>query len=200
MNEPRQQLLAGAALAKDQHRRRQFGDLVHQIDDVAGDLAVADDELALALVGHLRRQRHHLPIQVLPLAGVPHERPQLVVVEVFGDVVVGAMLHRLHGGFDIGDRRDHDDLDQAVVLFDDAQHFEAADARQPDIEQNQVDVFAIENGKGRFAAGDPQHAIIALEDGGERVPHPLVIIDDEDGLGLGAHLAGIAAGGIVAGG
>ena len=36
VDQPRQQLLAGAALAEDQHRRRQLGDLVHQVDDVAG--------------------------------------------------------------------------------------------------------------------------------------------------------------------
>jgi hypothetical protein len=39
VNQPRQQLLAGAALAEDQHRRRQLRDLVHQIDDVARHLA-----------------------------------------------------------------------------------------------------------------------------------------------------------------
>ena len=54
VNEPRQQLLAGAALAEDQHGRRQLRDLVHEIDDVARHLARADDELALGLVGDLR--------------------------------------------------------------------------------------------------------------------------------------------------
>ena len=118
-------------------------------------LARADDELALGLIGDLRRQRQHLPVQVLPLARVAHERSQLVVVEVLGDVVIGAVLHRLHGGLDLVDGRDHDDLDQAVVLLDDPQHLEAADARQADVEQDQVDVLAVEDGQRRFAAGDP---------------------------------------------
>ena len=136
VNQPRQQLLAGAALAEDQHRRRQLGDLVHQIDDVARHLARPDDELALGLVGDLRRQRQHLPVEILPLARVAHQRAQLVVVEILGDVVIGAVLHRLHGGLDLVDRRDHDDFDQAVVLLDDAQDFEAADAGQADVEQH----------------------------------------------------------------
>ena len=107
-----------------------------------------DDELALGLVGDLRRQRQHLAVQILPLARVAHERAQLVVVEVLGDVVIGAVLHRLHGGLDLVDRRDHDDLDQAVVLLDDAEDLEAADAGQPDVEQHQVDVFAVEDRAG----------------------------------------------------
>ena len=35
VQQPREQLLAGSALAEDQHRRRQLRDLLHEIDDVA---------------------------------------------------------------------------------------------------------------------------------------------------------------------
>ena len=163
-------------------------------------LARADDELALGLIGDLRRQRQHLAIQILPLARVPHERAQLVVIEVLRDVVVGAVLHRLHGGLDLVDRRDHDDFDEAVVLLDDPQDLEAADARQPDVEQHQVDVFAVQDRQRRLAARDPQHAVLALEDGRQRVPHALVVVDDEDGLGLVAHRCWGEAARIVAGG
>ena len=187
VNQPREQLLARAALSEDQHRRRQLRDLVHQIDDVARDLARSDDELALGLIGDLGRQRQHLPVQVLPLAGVADERPELVVVEILGDVVIGAVLHRLHGRLDLVDGRDHDDLDEAVVFLDDAKHLEAADAGQPDIEQNQVDVLAIQNGQSRLSAATREHAVLPLQNRGQRVAHPLVVVDDEDGLGLVAH-------------
>ena len=160
-------------------------------------LARADDELALGLVGDLRRQRQHLAVQILPLAGVPHERPQLVVIEILGDVVVGAVLHRLHGRLDLVDGGDHDDFDEAVVLLDDPQDLEAADAGQPDVEQHQVDVLAVQDGQRGFAARDAQHAVLALEDRGQRVPHPLVVVDDEDGLGLVAHCAGVASRGVL---
>ena len=187
MNEPREQLLAGAALAEDQHRRRQLGNLVHQIDDVARHLARADDELAFGLIGDLRGEREDLAVQILPLARVAHERSQLVVVEILRDVVIRAELHRLHGGLDLGDGRDHQHLDEAVVLFDDAQHLESADARQPDVEQQEVDVFAIEDRQRGFAGRDAEHAILAFEDRSERIAHPFVVVDDEDGLRLGAH-------------
>ena len=129
VQQPREQLLAGPALAEDQHRRRQLRDLLHEIDDVADRAARADQELALALLGDLRAEGDDLPVQILPLARVPHERSQLVVFEVLRDVVVGAVLHRLHGRLDLVDGRDHDALDEAVVLLDDAEHVEAADAR-----------------------------------------------------------------------
>ena len=121
-------------------------------------------ELALALLGDLRAERDDLTVQILPLARVAHERSQLVVVEVLGDVVIGAVLHRLHGGLDLVDGRDHDALDEAVVLLDDAQHVEAADARQPDVEQDQVDVLLLQQRQRRFAARHRQDAVVALED------------------------------------
>jgi hypothetical protein len=189
VNQAREELLARAALPENQHGRRQLRDLVHQVDDVARHLAGADDELALGLVGDLRRQRQHLPVQVLPLARVADERAKLVVVEILADVVIGAVLHRLHGGFDFIDRRDHDDLDEAVVFLDDPQHLEPADAGKPDIQQDEVDVLLVEDRQRRLAAANPEHAIFAFQDRRQRIPHPLVVVDDENGLGLGAHLA-----------
>ena len=199
MNQAGEQLLARSALAENQHRRRELRDLVHEIDDVPRDLARADDELAFGLIGNLRRQRQHLTVQILTFARVAHERTQLVVVELLRDVVIGAVLHRLHGGLDVVDRRDHDDLDEAVVFLDDPQDFEAADAGKPDVEQDEIDVFAIEDRQRRFAARHAQHAVFAFEDCRERVPHPLVVVDDEDRFGFGAHELR-EPGGILAGG
>src|SRR5439155_2784459 len=44
MDQPREQLLAGAAFAEDEDGRRQLRDLVHEIDDIARTLARSDDE------------------------------------------------------------------------------------------------------------------------------------------------------------
>src|SRR4051794_29353812 len=62
VNQPREQLLAGAALAEYQDRGGQLRDLLHEIDDVARHLARPDDELAFGLVGDLRGQRQHLTV------------------------------------------------------------------------------------------------------------------------------------------
>ena len=182
VEEAREELLSRAALAENQHRRRELGDLVHQLDDLADLLARPDVELAVALLGDLRAERHDLAIQILPLAGVPHQRAELVVVEVLRDVVIGAVLHRLHGGLDLVDGRDHDALDQAVVLLDDAQDVEPADAGQADILQHHVDFLLAEQRQCGFAARHGQDPIVASEDRRDGVPHALIVVADQDGF------------------
>jgi len=86
----------------------------------------------------------------------------------------------------------HDHLDQTVVFLDDAQDLEAADARQADIEEYEIDVLLVENGERGFAAGDAQDSVIALENRGEGIPHSLVVVDDENGLRFLTHRAGSA--------
>ena len=180
VEEPRQELLARAALAENQHGRRKLRDLVHEFDDLADLLARPDVELAVALFGHLRAERHDLAIQILPFARVPHQRAELVVVEILRDVVVGAVLHRLHGSFDLVDGRDHDALDQAVVLLDDAEDVEAADAGQANVLQHHVDFLLAERREGGLAARHGQNPIVSPEDGRNRVPHALIVVADQD--------------------
>jgi hypothetical protein len=111
---------------------------------------------------------------------IAHEGAQQVLVEVLGDVVVGAGLHRLHRGLDVGDRGDHDAFDEGIVLLDDPQHVEAADAGQPHIEQQQPHLFLAQEQQCRLAARRRQDAVLRFEDGLERVAHRLVVIADQD--------------------
>ena len=75
VDHPRHQLLAGAALAEDEHGGRQVGHLVHAFEHLARGRARARHELAVAaLVAHLRGQRQHLAVQVLPFRGVGDDR------------------------------------------------------------------------------------------------------------------------------
>ena len=192
VQQPREQLLAGPALAEDQHRCRELRHPLDQIDDLADLLAGPDQELALALLGDLRAERDHLPVQILPLAGVADQRSELVVVEVLGDVVIGAVLHRLHSGLDLVDRRDHDALDEAVVLLDDPEHVEAADARQPHVQQDAGRRPRLSTGQRRLTARHAHHLVVPLQDGGQRIPHALIVVADQDGLG-GPRSSGVAA-------
>ena len=114
--------------------------------------------------------------------------------------MIGTVLHRLHGGLDFGDRRDHQDLDQAIVFLDDAKHFEAADAGQPHVEQHQIDVFAIQNRERGLAARYAQDAVLTLQNGRECVAHPLVVVDDEDRFWLMGHRLAAKPARIVSGG
>ena len=110
-------------------------------------LARAEHELAVALLSDLGVQGDELPAQVLAFEGVPDERPQPVVVKLLGDVVVGALLHRSDRHLHLAQRGDHDHLDEAVVLPDDGQQLQAADAGQPDVQEDQVHVLPLEYGE-----------------------------------------------------
>jgi hypothetical protein len=186
VKQARQQLLSRPALAENENGRRQPRHFLHEIDDVADEPARTDEEFALPLFRNLRAEGDDLPVQVLPLAGVPDERSELVVVEVLRDVVVGAVLHRLHRGLDLVDRRDHDALGETVVFLDDPEHVEPADARQADVEEDQVDILVFQQRQCRLAARDGQHVVIAFEDRDNGVAHALVVVADQDRLG-GCH-------------
>ena len=141
-------------------------------------------ERPLALVGHLGAESDiTLRCRSVRSEALPHERQHGVVLEVLGDVVVGAELHRLDGGLDFVDGRDHDDLDQALRLLDLLEHLEAADARHPDVEQHDVHVLAIENRQPALAGRRAQHPVVAAQDRRQGVAHALVVVDDEDGFG-----------------
>ena len=182
-----QQLLAGAAFAKDQHRRRELRDLLDQLDDLTGGAARADDEFAVVLLGDLGTEPHDVPAQVLPLAGVGHERADPFDVKILGDVVIRSVTHRLDGGVELLQDGDDDHLDVGVVLLDDLEDLEAADAGEPDVEQHEVDVLFLHDLQRGFAGRGLQQPVVAPEDGRQRVAHAFIVIDDEDGFAAFRH-------------
>ena len=161
MDQPREQLLAGAALAEDEHGRRELRDLLHQLDDVARAAARTDDELAIVLLGDLFAQPHDVAVEILALAGVGDQRAHALEVEVLRDVVIGAVPHRLDRGVELLRARDDDHLDVRIVLRGDLQDLEAADAGQVDVEQHQVDVLLLHHLQRGLARGGAQHAVVA---------------------------------------
>ena len=76
VQQPRQQLLAGAALAEDQHRRRQPRDLVHRLEDVRiAGLGPAMNSRSPAS-RDLGLQRSTWRFEVLAFAGVRDQRAE----------------------------------------------------------------------------------------------------------------------------
>ena len=96
VNDFGREILAGAALAGQQHRRgRARGDLLQQRLDAAIAALVADDAVeavGLRLVG---AQRPHLPPKPRRFERLFDEQRNLVEVERLVGVVIRAMLHRL---------------------------------------------------------------------------------------------------------
>ena len=187
VDEPRQEFFAGAALSQDQHRSRQLRHPLHQLDDVSCPPARTDDELTVDPFGHFRTKPNHVTVEILTLAGLGHDRADCLVVEVLGDVVIGAIAHGFDGGVEVshGGRDDH--FDRGVVLSSDLQHFESADAGQAHVEEYQLDVLLLHDLQRGFAGGDSEHAVVAFEDGAQVVTHALVVIDDQHGFRTVGH-------------
>ena len=148
----------------------------------------ADDELAVVLLGELGVEAQDAAAQVLPLAGAGHQRADGVGLEVLRHVVEGAVAHRLDGDGQLLDSDDDHDLDVRVVLLDDVQDVEAADAGQVHVEEHHVDVLALEHVDGRFAGGGAQHAVVAPQRATQGFAARLVAVHDEHGLSELGHL------------
>jgi hypothetical protein len=101
--------------------------------------------------------------------------------------LIGAELDRPHGGLDLLDGGDHHYLDRRIVFLEDLQDFEAVDAGEADVEEQEVHVLLVHHGEGRLAGAGLEDAEIAAQDGRERIAHPLVVIDDQHRLALRVH-------------
>ncbi len=94
------QLLAGAAVADDEHAGARGRHQPHLLEEVLHGRRAADDALeAVALVEHLAQVRDLL-LELLLLDQVHHPLAQLVEIDGFGEVVVGAHPHGFDGGLD----------------------------------------------------------------------------------------------------
>jgi hypothetical protein len=190
VNHPREQLFAGSALPQDQHRRRRPRHLDRTLHDLLRGAARPDDELAGVVLGDLGVQPDDGAAEILALAGIGHERSQSLGVEVLGDVMVGAVPHRLDRGVELLDRRHDDHLDVGKVLLEDPQHLQPADAGKVHVEEHQIDVFLLRDLEGGLPGRHAQDAIVLAEDGGHGVAHPLVVVDDEERLAALGHAVG----------
>src|SRR5690606_24711277 len=54
-------------------------------------------------------------------------------------------------------------------------------------EQHDVDVLALHHRERRLAARGAEHAVVAPQDGGQRLPCSLVVVHDDDGFASGLH-------------
>jgi hypothetical protein len=105
---PREQLLAGAALALEQHRRVGGRRAVQRLRHLLQLGVVPDDERRAAALRELVLQDHVLggepPLDERAL----HHQQQVIGIHRLGEEVERALLHRRHGVLDAAKRR-HDD-------------------------------------------------------------------------------------------
>ena len=179
----RDQLLARAGLAADQHGRVGRRRLLDDVVDLPHLGAVADHRAEGALLAQLAAQHLDLAQRLVPLDDLRQQDPQPLEIDRLGQVVVGAFLDRLHGGLDraLGGQ-DHGGRVLALLL-ERPQQLEAAhlrhhqvgedDARPEDADLRQRLVAVA----GRFdaEAPAPDQLLHAHAGGG-------VVFDDQDAL------------------
>src|SRR5262249_6951198 len=91
VDRPRQELLPGAALAADQHRRRALGIALHQLERAPDRRALAHDQEPLGGALELRAEELVLANQPPVAQRSLHDHLQLLGLEGLGDVVEGAL-------------------------------------------------------------------------------------------------------------
>jgi hypothetical protein len=135
----RDQFLADAALAADQHRRIGSRDAPDELQKVADLRGGADEVVAGLQPVHIALERDVATLETLPLHRLLEDRLELAELAGLGEEVLRALLHgadrllhRAVGG-------EHDHRGRGGQFLDLAQQVDAAAVGQPHIEQHDVE-------------------------------------------------------------
>ena len=177
----RGEILAGAALAGQQHRRRRAcRDLLEQCFQLRDRRAVADDAVEAVRLRLARAQRAHFAAQAGRFERLLDQQRDFIEVERLVRVVIGARLHRLDRHVDARERRQQNHERVGVRFFDLLQDRQSVRIRQTVIEQHEVDAFAmlLERFGGGLRLDD---AIAFLREAiAQRPADQLLVVDDEN--------------------
>ena len=174
------QLLAGAALAGDQHRRGGAGDLRDERLELLHRRVAADDLVAIVRPLELGAKERDLALERPPLERAASERQQLFLLERLREVVERAELHGGHRGPHGLDGGDQDDLDPFVDRLDALEHFDPVHAGQSDVEQHEVDLGSAGHIERPRAVRDVEHVVVIFENQPERLSDAGVVVNDQD--------------------
>ena len=178
---PCDELLADAALALDEHRRLEVGDLRDRSEDLRHRGALREDRLELALLLDLLLQRAVLAPERLALLRLPEREHDLVGLERLADVVVGAGLHRLEREVDAAVRAHHDHGRRVLLRLQRREQIETVHLGHPDVGEDDVRAERVHERERRFAAvGDLHVVAMALEKRLQDEADVLFIVDDKD--------------------
>src|SRR5579885_1316079 len=187
----RDQLLAGARLAGDQHARIGARDLFHHPENLLDRVAFADDVLEAVLLAQLVMQVAVFLEQMLFLERVAQNRLQMLVGEGLGDVVVGALVQRFHRGLDARVGGDDDPHQLLIAVAKLAEQLDAiAAAGQVEVEDGDIDLFALEDVEGKLRGWRFEDFVsVAARELDDNRPHQRFIFNHQYPIGAGAQSA-----------
>ena len=175
----RDELLAGAVLAVDEHaavgRRRHR----HLLAQLAHRVALAHHRLVAIDAG---AQRAVLGLEPALPQRVADDEDGLLERQRLLDEVERAHLDRADRRLDVAVAGDEDDLRVDLPLAQPRQRREAVHARQPDVEHDQIDRPARDALEALFAARDGLDGVaLVAQHAAQRRPHAGLVVDDQDG-------------------
>ncbi len=132
------QLLAGAALADDEHRRLGRRHQAHLLEEHLHLRRAADDALEPETLVELLVELDDLLLELALLELREDALAELVEVDRLGQVVVGADPHRLDGGLDRAEAGDQDDREVEPALADLVQEAEAVEPRHAQVADREL--------------------------------------------------------------
>ena len=170
------QLLAGAALAADQHRGARLRHAPDGVEDLLHGVARPEQVSATLASLHPGAQAHDLALERAPLeqlADLDAQRPDL---EGLGHVIRRAALHRLHRRRDRVGAGKHDHGRCLGCAADLGEQVEAAAPGHHQVEQDQIGSRPAQRLQGVVdAAGDGDLAVV-LEEHPERLLHSGLVV------------------------
>ncbi len=150
-----EQLLAGAALAEEQHRGGGGGHLADRLEDRQHLRALAHQVVEAVLVLEPLAQRARLLHEALPLQGLLEDDLQLLDVDRLAEVVLGAELHRLDRRLDRAVGGHDDDHRLRAHLLDLREQLDPVHARHAQVGEDDVGVVLLERAAARRARRAP---------------------------------------------
>ncbi len=184
MNGAREQFLTGPAFAQQENAGVRLGGALSRLDDALDLLAFPDDGGITVL--HVGLEGGDLPLQRISLQRLLDDDQQVIFFQRLGQKVIRAMAHGFHrirngacGGHD-----DDGDVFALLVLGHAFQDVHAFEARQVQIQQNQIGRFLLDELKPSLAITGGQRLVSARIKTILQHRHDVLIVIDYEYLGF----------------
>ena len=187
----RDQFLAGAGFALDQHVGVGIGDVGDQFAQLLHGRRTTDDALLQRLApGQLAPERADFAGQAALFQSTAHDIDQALGGEGFFHEVIGAIAHRANGHADVAVTGDQHHRQAGVALFEPREQLQAIDAGQADVADDDAGEILVDALQGLLGAG---HADAVDVFQGQRLlaaeQYMGIVFDDQNGEAL-AHVLG----------
>jgi hypothetical protein len=176
----RDDLLACAALAGDEHRCVGIDDLLHDLSEGDHRRAGADQIVEAARLIERAREELDLSAERSMLRGARHRERERIDLERLGDEVIGSRADRSDRGLETAEGGDDDDRKILASGDDPLTQLESVHRAHVEIGDHAVERLRLRQGEG-VGGRHTRHAVEALlaQTAHDQIAHRGVVVDDE---------------------